>query len=260
MDLRGLEPLLPPCEDSILPLEDRPIGGPDGNRTHLKVIDSHPTSPDVPRTKTRANDVSAKRTNDWWNRRESNPRRRLAEPAFSRLNYGPIVGVAGLAPATTRSRSAPSSIEIHPVKLGRGAGRNRTFVAGMSDQHSAVELQLHRGRRGTRTPDTLRCTRVAVALLVQPDSFQTQRGERESNPQVATRAIARFSRPAPSPHRFVPPEMMPTKTPHLVDGRDQGASRPGRGTPSPATPAATRSFAASHEAASASSLSISPVQ
>ena len=79
------------------------------------------------------------------------------------------VGVAGLAPAATRSRTAQSSIEIHPGSDRRDShpletrftasrlddfgidhgppGRNRTSVARLSAECSAVELQAGQARR-----------------------------------------------------------------------------------------------------------------
>jgi hypothetical protein len=49
VDSTGIEPVSLPCHSSIFPLEHEPrSSATDENRTRLKVIDSHPTSPDVP--------------------------------------------------------------------------------------------------------------------------------------------------------------------------------------------------------------------
>ena len=87
------------------------------------------------------------------------------------LNHGSVasspsmVGVTGIAPATSRSRTARSAAELHPEEFSRG-------------------------ERGTRTPNTvIPCTRLAGALLVHPDSLHVNswRREEESNPQVTFR-------------------------------------------------------------------------
>ncbi len=64
VDQGGIEPPSPLCESSIFPLEDRPSRGSDGNRTRLKLIDSQPTSPDVPRAVREMKTCPRERAND----------------------------------------------------------------------------------------------------------------------------------------------------------------------------------------------------
>ena len=61
VDLTGIAPVSPPCEDSILLLKYRPVAPLKGFEPFLTLVDNQPTSPDVSKGRTTLRDRASSR-------------------------------------------------------------------------------------------------------------------------------------------------------------------------------------------------------
>lgn len=155
------------------------------------------------------------------------------------LNHGSasVVGVTGIAPAASRSRTARSTTELHP--------------------------ETHRGERGNRTLDTVEPCYALSSRAPRPSGpspasavararscHVTSRRRLVSSSRVAEEegvepprhltVLARFSGPAPSPRRLAPPGDASARF-HPHPARAAGIHGASSVDPGPRRPAAARS-------------------
>ena len=140
MELEGVAPSSPVCRAATLLLSYSPVAGPARHRAGDSSIPASPR---------RSRDLSVEPEG-------VAPSSPACRTSVLLLNYGSVVGVTGIAPAASRSRTARSAPELHPGIIG-----------GLAS-HSIAE------REGLEPPTRChRATRLAAALLVQPDSLHT---------------------------------------------------------------------------------------